>query len=76
MVYGPLGMGALKEMVALPIKKVGRALKFYVLFCFVVFFLVRNAFKLSRQTQTLYALVQAPGAFFFLHAVVTRIEAP
>ena len=41
MVYGLFRVSSLKEIVTLPIKKIGRALKFYfILFflCFVCFF--------------------------------------
>ena len=52
MVYGLFRVSSLKEIVTLPIKKIGRALKFYfiIFFCvcvLFVFFLLVNFYSLG-----------------------------
>ena len=51
MVYGLFRVSSLKEIVTLPIKKIGRALKFYFIFCFLCFvlffFLLVNIYSLG-----------------------------
>ena len=45
MVYGLFRVSSLKEIVTLPIKKIGRALKFYFIIFFFVFCFVFFSFS-------------------------------
>ena len=84
MVYGLFRVSSLKEIVTLPIKKIGRALKFYFFFCFFLcfvlfFFLLVNFYSLGPgediiNPESEFGIISPVQYFLFI--LVTRAEVP
>ena len=85
MVYGLFRVSSLKEIVTLPIKKIGRALKFYFFFFFFffvlcfVFFLLVNFYSLGQGEDIInpkseFGIISPVQYFLFI--LVTRAEVP
>lgn len=83
MVYGLFRVSSLKEIVTLPIKKIGRALKFYFFFFFFVlcfvFFLLVNFYSLGQgediiNPESKFGIISPVQYFLFI--LVTRAEVP